>query len=411
MIKRVVLLTISIVCITFFSFANPVLEKRISIHVEKQSLQKVFSAIEMQVNITFAFQSNVLDPNRLVSLHATNEQLGTVIKKLLDPLQLSFFAVDNQIIIFRPKKENANKKNVYTDTVLMVVYDTITVKDTNLITIYDTTTVYDTIKVKPPKTPKKPKKEYNQYFAFRYSLMFGNYNDPDPVNTKSEVFSKKQNVIISNEFALTIGKLSRNWTMETGIGFKNMQQTVDYNIYHYKDVSYTRIDSTLDISRDTLGYFTIPGVDTTWNILVDTSYLKDTVNYSVTESSTEDRYYSNSIKYITIPVSLGFRKSINQNVCFISMLSLNTSILVNADGYMLNSGKNPSIVSFAHSYLSPVVFSGTLTLGLELTLQKYFKLDLLPCISYQFTPITSSPDFDSMKALEYGLSIRLKKYF
>lgn len=410
--KQIISLLFAVVC--FFSTQgqdSPVLKQKISIHTDKNSLDKVFSAIEIQANVSFAFQSDIINQNQPVTIHASNEPLSVLLDKILNPLQLKYTVIGTQIIIYKPRTQAVQNINqTYTDTIQMVIYDTIQVQDTNRHHIYDTTKVhiYDTVRVKRYVDPQKHK---TKYYAIDCGLLFGNYPDREPEEPEGTTITKEESIIIKNYIGINIGIKSGNWSIETGIGYLNQQQSIDYSVLNSYIVTQTVYDSAQTVNIDTVGYFSIPGVDTTWNIRYDTSYNVTSREEENLKTESDDAYHRNTLSYIRIPVSIGFTKEINKNVAVISLLSLKTSILLNYNGYVLLDGENTGILKFSDVYPSPVIISGFFACGIQCNINKQLRCELLPLVQYQITPTFSDSSLKQYKSFDLGISLRLKKFF
>lgn len=73
----------------------------ITLHFENATLQKIFSAIEAQSNIRFVYTNEQLSDAKLVSISATNESLGIVLKKCFQDQPVTYFLEDQYVIIRR----------------------------------------------------------------------------------------------------------------------------------------------------------------------------------------------------------------------------------------------------------------------------------------------------------------------
>jgi len=75
------------------------LERKVSINVSEVPLDNVLLQLEKSAKVQFSYNSRKLQLNRLVSIRANNEPLSVVLKSLLQPLNIKFVLVSNQIVL------------------------------------------------------------------------------------------------------------------------------------------------------------------------------------------------------------------------------------------------------------------------------------------------------------------------
>lgn len=85
------------------AFAEPViaqdlLNRKVSIKVVNKDFVSTVAAIEKQVNIKFTYRPNLVSEEQKISITAVDEPLSKVLSKLVDPLNLTYRVVNNQII-------------------------------------------------------------------------------------------------------------------------------------------------------------------------------------------------------------------------------------------------------------------------------------------------------------------------
>ncbi len=102
--KLTVLQLIVIAVFSSITFANntkaqALLEKKISLKVENQSIKSILNKIEKLTDARFSYQSNVLLNNQKVTLTADNESVSSVLKRILFPIKVSFEAYNDKTII------------------------------------------------------------------------------------------------------------------------------------------------------------------------------------------------------------------------------------------------------------------------------------------------------------------------
>jgi TonB-linked SusC/RagA family outer membrane protein len=84
------------------------LKTRISLHVTNMPVKDVLKQINSETKISFIF-SNSIVTNQQISLKVKNEQLGVVLRKILDPLGMDYYVSDEVILI--DKKTAASAAN------------------------------------------------------------------------------------------------------------------------------------------------------------------------------------------------------------------------------------------------------------------------------------------------------------
>ncbi|MVM36664.1 SusC/RagA family TonB-linked outer membrane protein [Spirosoma sp. HMF3257] len=82
-------------------YAQELLNKRISLKVENQSIKKVLNEIEKSAEIRFIYSSNLIKSERKISLNLDNSTLGEALENLLTPLQLGYKVLGKQIVLNR----------------------------------------------------------------------------------------------------------------------------------------------------------------------------------------------------------------------------------------------------------------------------------------------------------------------
>ncbi|QHT67636.1 TonB-dependent receptor [Rhodocytophaga rosea] len=86
------------------SQAQAVLDRDITLHVKKLSLAKVLTQIEKQADVKFVYSQEFIRVHEKITLDASNKKLSAVLDELLEPLQITYEVVSQQIVL-RKKKE------------------------------------------------------------------------------------------------------------------------------------------------------------------------------------------------------------------------------------------------------------------------------------------------------------------
>ncbi len=82
-------------------YAQPALDKKVSLNIRNQEVESVFREIEQRTNIRFVFSRSLIRADRKVSITAKNQALYKVLDEVLTPLNLKYRAAENLVIISR----------------------------------------------------------------------------------------------------------------------------------------------------------------------------------------------------------------------------------------------------------------------------------------------------------------------
>lgn len=74
------------------------LSYKINIKKKQETVKAIFSEIEKSLDVKFLYSSNLLNPQQKITL-SKNETLGSILTKILTPLDLEYEVADKQIII------------------------------------------------------------------------------------------------------------------------------------------------------------------------------------------------------------------------------------------------------------------------------------------------------------------------
>ncbi|MEJ0101452.1 MAG: TonB-dependent receptor [Bacteroidota bacterium] len=77
-----------------------VLERTISISVEKTKIRDVLPQIQKLADVKFIFSSGIINAGRRISFAADKEKLGELLNKVLRPLSIDYRAIDDNIILY-----------------------------------------------------------------------------------------------------------------------------------------------------------------------------------------------------------------------------------------------------------------------------------------------------------------------
>lgn len=80
-------------------YAKQLLDVKLSLNVEDQSLKSILERIEQAVDIKFAYSKDAIDTSEKISLKVEDERLGEVLDKLFKPREISYEIIGKQVIL------------------------------------------------------------------------------------------------------------------------------------------------------------------------------------------------------------------------------------------------------------------------------------------------------------------------
>ncbi|WP_207425108.1 TonB-dependent receptor [Pedobacter sp. SYSU D00535] len=89
------------------SKAQLALKTSVTIDVKSEKFSKVLTSLEQQSKISFIYSSAIINSDRRVSISVVNKSLETVLKELLPPLNLSYQASGDVVLITRRSKDKS----------------------------------------------------------------------------------------------------------------------------------------------------------------------------------------------------------------------------------------------------------------------------------------------------------------
>lgn len=90
-----------------------VLERVVSLSVEKIKIKDVLPRIQELADVKFVFSSGIINANRRISFDASNEKLGELLSKVFKPLNIEFRALDDNIILFSNYSSTEENKKTF----------------------------------------------------------------------------------------------------------------------------------------------------------------------------------------------------------------------------------------------------------------------------------------------------------
>ena len=90
--------------------AQGILDKIVSVSIEKGQLKDVFSVLKNQTGARFVYSSKTIEADRKVSIKASQKKLSEVLEELLSPFGITFKLVKDRIILYRIQSATADNE-------------------------------------------------------------------------------------------------------------------------------------------------------------------------------------------------------------------------------------------------------------------------------------------------------------
>ncbi|AXY77649.1 SusC/RagA family TonB-linked outer membrane protein [Paraflavitalea soli] len=100
--------------------AQGVMDKVVTLSVDKGQLKDVFNSLKTQTGARFVFSSKTIEANRKVSIKARDKKLSDVLEELLAPFGINYKMVKDRIVLYRPKSLSAAFGGMAEDEDLLV---------------------------------------------------------------------------------------------------------------------------------------------------------------------------------------------------------------------------------------------------------------------------------------------------
>ena len=81
------------------AYAQSILNKKISLQADDESLRNVLSQIKTKADVKFVYSSNHIAMDTKISALAKDEELGSVLNKVLGQLDIKYIVNDGFIIL------------------------------------------------------------------------------------------------------------------------------------------------------------------------------------------------------------------------------------------------------------------------------------------------------------------------
>jgi hypothetical protein len=85
-----------------------VLERKISVKAESQTIESVLDQLEKQLNVRFVYSPSLIGANRRVTIQVADKPLTQVLDELLSPRKIVYEVRNNRVILSQVKSTAAN---------------------------------------------------------------------------------------------------------------------------------------------------------------------------------------------------------------------------------------------------------------------------------------------------------------
>jgi TonB-linked SusC/RagA family outer membrane protein len=105
--------------------AQDVFEKKISLHVQNESLKSTLSEIEKKIDVRFVYSDSKISLDGKVNAKFRDEKLGKVLEEILEPYNVNFRSQgNNKYIVLVPKLKSASSLNSIKDVQILSTQQT-----------------------------------------------------------------------------------------------------------------------------------------------------------------------------------------------------------------------------------------------------------------------------------------------
>lgn len=108
-----ILLIIIIFCVNFIFAQENILSQKISVSFNNATIKEVINVLETKTDLNFSYSNRILKSDKLIT-YSANKQLSAIFEDLTEKIQIDFIFIDNQIVVKKSKKKEAQKTEYYT---------------------------------------------------------------------------------------------------------------------------------------------------------------------------------------------------------------------------------------------------------------------------------------------------------
>jgi len=402
---------------------NVILDKKISINIQNQSISSALEIIERKAKFTFSYNNSIFEDGKLVTYSCTSKPLREILQHILGSEYL-FNLYKNQILIsLRPNSSSTNQPNKTTqtkryntkqiiDTIHIKINDTVrtTITDTLLIKKVDTIVFRDTIKVPITTTIIIPKSKLSiSVFYSPNSFSKTIYDSKSKYNTIKNFIDNAESSYSGYDAGLQLDYANKNLRFRIGVANTSLSKKVSYSF----DKEYIN-DGILYVDSIKM-----------WKYRTIVTYFKfkdgDTVKIPVIDSSQEYNYFThkkeriertrvlgtNTIRLIQIPISIGYTCNINSKNAITSYLNARIYFLTYESGFTYNALNN-TVDTLSRNNTTQCMISASLSFQYEYSLNKLTKLYFEPSFNQFISTIYNDNRRVNERLFQCNISVGLR---
>jgi hypothetical protein len=376
------------------------LSKRISLTVQKQTIEKILHLVETKAKIQFMYNPQMFNLKKLVSVSLQNSSLQEVLQVIINNKELVFYEMGKYIVITNKHEApvqanaivafssinltnsgNAQNPQLLVDTIHF--YDTVKVTktETKRIVIQDTVKIYDTITkirtqvvpqtVVPTEAPRTEKTVASHWFAEASFAPL--YADMLPQN--------KWIADLSLSAQASVGYKRERLNFSVGVGglwqhgaSKNNYTSSSYDSVIQRDTVF------IVVKYKTGDYYYIVGADTIHKVVYDSTKSAVPRQWYKTkqhEKNTETTV-GYSVYWVIIPCKIEYEWALSKKMNFGLGLSVSPAFAIKKYGQLYDPKQQKTVY---------IAQSGIASFALFSSLEPSFSYSLSKNIAVQFTPI------------------------
>jgi hypothetical protein len=116
-LQKIMLILLCLVWASTLRAQDSLLYSRLTIDDTLCTLNDALKIIEQKTGLSFSYNSELINKQKIVALHADNEKLVDVLIRMFDDNTLNYTVISNHLVVFRPVKTRAVNPDSKRDTV------------------------------------------------------------------------------------------------------------------------------------------------------------------------------------------------------------------------------------------------------------------------------------------------------
>jgi TonB-linked SusC/RagA family outer membrane protein len=109
--------------------AQGILDKVVTLSVEKGQLKEVFFSLQNQTGARIVFSSKTIEASRKVTINAREKKLSKVLEELLAPFGINYKIIKDRIVLYKPRSTSFNYDSGIPDQEIFVSIDAVVDKE------------------------------------------------------------------------------------------------------------------------------------------------------------------------------------------------------------------------------------------------------------------------------------------